>query len=235
MKIRFTLKDISGSALFARFAAAIKEEGVGFEDIFGSSAMLSQDGHAWRTAMSGFTYTVMNPNADEPAVVEYDGACRGFLMQDLLPKELQGETLSAAVFEGSALERHKIAELENKNACVLVEAYGLMQKSAVRTDGEDYRMALVAVRAADHIRSHMNSLAPLQNSFVRVGPNSRDVAGSNIEAGDPSIYVTCCPGGEQVTLEIMVEPFGFYAEADILAERGIGWINRLRPVLGIAA
>lgn len=85
-------------------------------------------GPSWITALSGFRYTVLNCASDEPAIVEYQGAWRGFLKQDLLPKELFGNTDSAVVLEGSVLKKLGAREISGVNAVTLVETYGLAKK-----------------------------------------------------------------------------------------------------------
>jgi len=72
MKIKFLLPRISGLELSVCFQA----EGATSEDM-------------WVTALSGFTYMILNATAGEPAVVEFDGAENGFRQQDLLPAVLK--------------------------------------------------------------------------------------------------------------------------------------------------
>jgi len=227
MKIKFVLKDLTGSQLAARFVEAIDEENVGWDDM--DNARLN--GNTWVTAWSGFAYTILNPESSEQAVVEYDGACRGFLTQNLLPRELGGETNHAEIIEGSALKRHNVEKFEHSNASDLVAAYGLMQTSRMKLE-----VCLAAVEAEKSIREYLNKEVPESDrngstTFARVGPNSGGHGCINTSDGDPAVYVTCCPGGEQVTLEIQLHPWGSESTAEYAIRRATGWIERLKPVL----
>ena len=85
-------------------------------------------GPSWITAMSGFRYTCLNPEADEPALIEYEGAWRGFRRQELLPREIRGETAHARITGGGVFDALPTGvALEADNASLLIEAYGLLQ------------------------------------------------------------------------------------------------------------
>jgi hypothetical protein len=243
MKMQFTLKNVTGTDLFNRFAATIEEDGVGHDNEGEWYATLSEDGRTWSTCWSGFTYTIMNPDSPESAVVEYDGAHRGFLAQNLIPEELGGETIHAEVIEGSALERHEVDKFEHTNASLLAEAYGLMQST--RKDFRGRNVLEACFRAIENAREVSRYMARIgiqgDTSWAHAG-NGKAFAASNIEDGDPSIFVTCCPGGRQVTVEFSVDvtpPEGYvHPEEHSLteaADQAKAWLDRLRPVLAIAA
>jgi len=58
MKMQFTLKNVTGSAIFARFAAAINEEGVGFDPDFDSSAVRSRTATVQRSLLRPLFFTM---------------------------------------------------------------------------------------------------------------------------------------------------------------------------------
>ncbi len=239
MKIQFTLKDTTGSALFAHFQVAINEEGVGYESDFNSSARLSEDGCAWTTSWSGFTYTIVNPTAVDPAVVEYEGAWRGFLTQNLIPKELRGETNYAVVTGGSALEKHSVDEFVHHDARTLAEAYGLMQAAAKGYPGRDnpFGAAIAAIEAAKEISSYMAEIGIKDDaSWCRADPGTGS-GGSQRNDGDPAVFLTCCPGGRQIRTEFQLSLTTQYVERDRLqvVRQAKAWLDRLRPTFDIAA
>lgn len=230
MQIRFTLGGISGKQLFDRFAKAIEEENTGWDDM--DSARLSEDGTTWYTAWSGFLYEIQNPQADGPATVIYEGACRGFLSQNLLPAELDGETTHAEVIAGSALKRHGVEKFEHTHARDLAKAYGLMQKKSGRNP-DALKVCLAAIGAEQAINNHLESIGLLVyggTSFASSGPNSGGHGCTNTSDGDPAVFVTCRPGGEQVTLEIQLHPWGSESTAESVIARATKWIDRIRPV-----
>lgn len=142
MRVNFTLTGITGRELFSRFSEAIQQENVGWDDM--DSADLTKDGSTWITAWSGFTYRILNPQEELPAQVEYSGACRGFLTQNLLPEELSGPTSHAEVTEGSVLVRHGVRKFVHPCADDLVRAYGLMQTAEACDDA--LQMCLATIR-----------------------------------------------------------------------------------------
>ena len=230
MKMIFVLAVITGRNLFERFQKAIKEESIGYEEDFNSSAHL--DGSSWVTAWSGFKYTILNPDSLESAIVEYNGAYRGFLAQELIPVELKGKTLSAEITEGSALIKHGVEKFIHVDANDLASAYGLMQKAAPRKNYDVLQIALNAVEAARAVNEKFKKIAvDTSCSFAYAGSNSGERHCSNIENGDPSVYVICCPGGEQVKLEIAMSPWGPPSTPEHVIDRAVGWINKLQPVL----
>lgn len=236
MKLVFTLENISGRALVARFAAAIKEDGVGHDNEGEWSATLSDDGRTWRTNWSRFSYQVINYRSDRPAVVEYDGGWRGFLAQNLIPQELRGETIDAEVIQGSALARHHVDKFVHTDAKVLAEAYGLMQTANERNELSPLKVCIAAVEAARKVREHIGSMGLEEKTAgAHTGSNAGGVASCHINAGDPAVYVWCRPGGEYVQLEIKLHPWGEQSTAEHVANRAVSWLDRLRPVLRIAA
>ncbi len=239
MKIQFTLKNTAGSTMFARFAAAINEEGVGYDPDFSSSARLSEDGCTWTTAWSGFAYTILNPTANEPAVIEYDGAFRGFRSQNLLPQEMGGETIHAIVTEGSALERHGVQSFEHTDANLLAQVYGLMQVAEKGYPGRDnpFAAAIAAIEAAREISAHMAEMGiKSDTSWCRAG-NGTGYGGSQRNDRDPSVFITCCPGGRQVNVEFSLSLSSTYIERDRkeVVEQANAWLDRLRPTFELAA
>lgn len=138
MKIRFSLKAVSGLDLHLKFMEGIEDETVGGPCEWGSQAALSPDGTAWWTAFSKYSYWIINPTSPEPAVVEYEGPWRGFLAQKLIPEELRGETTSAEVVGGSVLVR--FTPLKHDNATELAAAYGLLQEKIKRKVGSLWGM-----------------------------------------------------------------------------------------------
>jgi len=241
MRLLYTLKDITGSALLARFAAAINEDGIGHDNEGEWSASLSEDGRTWTTNWSRFTYTIVNPDADEPAVVDYSGGYRGFLSQNLIPEELRGETVHAEVTEGSALERHGVEKFEHTDAKMLAKAYGLMQRTRKDFGGRKVLEAcLRAIEGAREVSRHMSRIGIQGDTSWAHAGNGEAFAASNIEEGDPSIFVTCCPGGRQVTVAFSVDvtpPEGYlHPEEHSLteaADQAKVWLDQLRPVLDL--
>lgn len=243
MKLVYTLKSISGSALFARFAAAINEDGIGHDNEGEWSASLSENGKVWTTNWSRFTYTIVNPESNDSAIVEYDGGFRGFLAQNLIPDELRGETVHAEVTEGSALERHGVEKFVHTDAALLAEAYGLMQRTKKDFWGRKVLEAcLRAIEGAREVSRHMAEIGIQGNTSWAHAGNGKAFAASNIEDGDPSIFVTCCPGGRQVTVEFSVDvtpPEGYLRPEEHslteAADQAKAWLDQLRPVLNLAA
>lgn len=239
MKLVYTLKSITGSALFARFAAAINEDGVGHDNEGEWCASLSEDGRTWTTNWSRFTYTIVNPTADENAIVEYDGGFRGFLAQNLIPEELRGETIHAEVTEGSALTKHGVDKFVHTDAALLAEVYGLMQAADKGHPGRDnpFGAAVAAVEAARDISAHMKEMGITDNtSWCRAG-NGTGYGGSQRNDRDPSVFVTCCPGGRQVNVEFSLSISSTYIERDRkeVVEQATAWLDRLRPTFDLAA
>jgi hypothetical protein len=240
MKIRFTLANVTGFRLFACFSHAIGTEGVGFDPDFegtAGSAALSPDGRTWKTAFSGFSYEITNPDSHEPAVVEYVGAHLGFLAQNLLPEELRGPTTAAEVTEGSALEKHGVEKFSHSDATVLASAYRLMQTAHKGHPGRDnpFGAAIAAVEAAREIWSYMLEMGiPQGDSWASAEPGTGH-GGSQRNDGDPSVYVVCCPGGRQVKVEFKIDPSSTYLERDRkeIVEHAKAWLDRLRPVLDL--
>lgn len=240
MKIRFELKNISGKEIFDCFANNIKEEGIGFDPDFNSSASLEEGGTKWRTAWSGFSYKIENPGSDDAAVVVYDGAWRGFLAQNLIPSELSGETRWAEVTEGSALKAHGMDKFLHTEARVLAEAYGLMQKTCRDFCGRKVLGACIrAVEGAQEVSHHLKKMGA-KDSWAVADNTSTAFAPGNIEKGDPVIRVFCCPGGRQVDVEFRVDPTppdGYVLPHEHslteAADQAKAWLDRIRPVLDL--
>lgn len=239
MKMKFTLKNVMGSQLAAIFRNEINKEGTGFDPDFNSSAQLSEDGRVWTTAFSGFSYTLLNPEASAPAVIEYSGGFRGFLSQNLLPAALDGETTHAIVTEGSALERHSVEKFEHADAKTLAQAYGLMQLADKGHFGRDdpFAASVAAIEAAYEISAYMREMGIKDDiSCVNAGPGT-GYGGSQRNDRDPSVFVTCCPGGRAVNVEFMFSLSSTYIERDRkeVVEQAKAWLERLRPTLELAA
>ncbi len=235
MKMLFTLNNIAGAALTARFTAAIDEEGVGF-DAFGGTARLEEGGRTWRTATSQFTYTIQNPEDGGPAIVEYSGAWRGFLAQELIPAELRGMTSYAKVVEGSALDRHAVGGFEYHDARLLAEAYGLMTAADHKPDNpnhDPFRMARVAVRAARKVSTFIAG-EKILDTYAFSAPGTTYM-GSQRDHGDPSVFVQVKVAGRAVNVEFHVESAGGQSTSQGLFQEVIEWLGRLRPTLEIAA
>ena len=223
MRMEFVLAGITGSALAARYAAAINEADVGFCTHTSSNAAMSKDGATWTTYMSSFSYRILNPEAEKSAVVEYDGACRGFLRQNLLPQELRGETLSAKIIEGSAFERYGADKLIHTNARKLASAYELAQGCYPQSTSFD--VCLQAGVSADLVREHA----------IRAGlykPGQQDGTGVSVRAVEGVVRLTLTVVIAEELASVVVPIF----DADNRsAERLISWMNRLRPAHAIAA
>ncbi|MDO8483195.1 MAG: hypothetical protein Q7S86_05265 [bacterium] len=227
MQIKYKLVGISGKQLFSRFEEAIDEENTGWDGM--DNARLTEDRATWITAWSGFSYTILNPQSEESATVEYNGACRGFLSQNLMPRELCGETTQAEVTDGSALKQHGVEKFEHISATELAEAYGLMQK--VAKDPDKFKVCLAAVQARKAIDKHLELTGLVERStFVRTGPNTRGHSCILTSDGDPAVYVTCCPGGEQVTVEMQLHSSGSNSTAESIVARATQWIDRIASV-----
>jgi hypothetical protein len=235
MRMWFTLTNNSGAAMCERFAAAIKKEGVGYDSNFHSEAQLSKEGCTWTTAWSGFTYTIMNPGSSEPARVEYSGAARGFLRQNLIPEQLRkAETSHAMVVEGSALGKHRVAALEHVNARKLARAYGLLQQAAASEGQNDvlFRLAFSAVDAVEEINAYLKQVGVASSAtYASASANTGQFAPSNVVAGDPAIYVAICPGGIQVQKEFHLGRGSTLTSVEATVKQVKGWIDRLMPVL----
>lgn len=100
--MQYKLRGISGKEMRPVFEAAIMTEGIGYDEM--GRAYLADDGATWTTCFSSFKYEILNPDGDDPAEILYDGAVRGFLAQNLLPKELFHESYDAMILEGSGLQ-----------------------------------------------------------------------------------------------------------------------------------
>lgn len=249
MELAFTLKKTTGAQLVARFAAAIEEERVGYDEV--SNATLSPEGDTWYTALSNFSYRVLNPKENNPAVVLYQGASRGFLVQNLLPEELREETEYAVVREGSALERHGVEAFEHSNASILAEAYGLLQNiksnqevanHRSREDRDPFAMALAAVEAARKVQAH----------FPVMGVSLRDRSGRSLYkvwtghtehhhnnngeySGDPAIFVKVRLGTEHATLEFSRRVWASLEQDwQRIVTRAVDWLNHVKPVMTMA-
>ena len=240
MKIRFELTQISGKELSDIFSSSIMEENIGFDPDFNSSASLEEGGTKWRTAWSGFSYKIENPESENPAIVVYDGAWRGFLSQNLIPGELSGETRWAEVTEGSALKAHGMDKFLHTEAGVLAEAYGLMQKTCKDFCGRKVLGACIrAVEGAQEVSLHLEKMGG-KDSWAEAGNVSTAFAAGNIEKGDPVIRVFCCLGGQQVDVEFRVDPTppdGYVLPHEHslkeAANKAKAWLDRIRPVLDL--
>ncbi len=126
------------------------------------------------------------------------------------------------------------------DATVLAEAYGLMQRT--RKDFGWGRKVLEAcfraIENASEVSRHMADIGLRDDTSWAHAGNGEPFAASNIEDGDPSIFVTCCPGGRQVTVRFPVDvtpPEGYlHPEEHSLtesADQAKAWLDRLLPVL----
>lgn len=226
MKMVFALAGLSGRDLFNCFAEAIKEEGSGTDGEY--SAYLSEDGTTWTTHWSKFSYAVLNGTEEcQQAVVEYDGSFRGFLSQRLIPEELRGETSFAIICEGSAVEKHGVL-FEHTDAKILAEAYGLMQNIKKAWNGQDpLKGVIAAVEAAREIEAHIKGFG-----WCRAG-NGTTFTGTQKRDKDPSVFLTCFPGGRYVTSEfhLSVDLGEIQRKKMDLVDQARAWINYIRPVL----
>lgn len=160
MRIKFTVRR-SGVLVAGEFERGISTEGVGYDPDFpGCSAELNHTsiGLEWRTAWSGFTYTLLNPDSENVAVVLYDGAAAGFLRQNLLPEVLFSTADSAEVVSGSVVDTH--GKHEYRDARQLVRAYQLLGKFKSFT----WEQALDIVEGVGRVYA----AAPGKQIFVRV-------------------------------------------------------------------
>lgn len=146
MRIVFQVLNLTGPEMAERMRSAIKEEDIGWEANFHSSANLWErsaptelwrkvgckpdpertlhlggiaaegKGLVWETARSSFCYSLLNDTSERssPALIEFQGALRGFLAQDLLPDEFRQNVRIMEVegtygsFHGEdALERYR--------------------------------------------------------------------------------------------------------------------------------
>jgi hypothetical protein len=239
MKVIFTLSSITGTQLHAIFSNAITEEGVGFkrneDGEVTDRAILSAEGKVWNTYTSKFTYTILNPEEDKPAEVEYSGACKGFLRQELLPEELLSKTSHARIIEGSVLEKYGL-NMMHSNASTLVKAYGLMQKSS-REGGRPFERACAAVEAALAIDKVIESFGmkkgtgsgcyarPFEEQFPTCAGLSKD---------EPSVTIVCCLGGEHVKVNILLPERTDPEKGKTYAiRRGTKWIEKIQAVIEI--
>lgn len=239
MKIKFSVPSITGVQLHAIFAQSITREDVGFKLDDGQvsdKCSLSPDGSTWITYTSKFEYTILNPTENQPSEVLYNGACKGFLEQELLPSELRSETSTAIILEGSVLQRHGLSEMKHANALILARAYGLMQKSSPQ--GYDpFGRACAAVEAAMAIdrvieefgMKKYTSSGCLAIPFEEQYPN---LAG--LSKDEPSVSIRCCPGGESVCVNLLI-PTKWPAKKGLAyaIQKGTSWVKNIRPVVQI--
>lgn len=130
MKIRFRIPSMSGRQVVDQFAEQVTVANKGFDPDFSNSyCKVLHDGVTWQTAWSQFTYTVLNPEANLPAMVEYKGACNGFLKQNLLPdclRENEIELTVAVITDGSVMSAFNGYIF--KDARVVSHAYALVSE-----------------------------------------------------------------------------------------------------------
>ena len=239
MKIKFSIPSITGAQLHTIFAQSIAREDVGFKLDEGQvvdKCSLSSNGSTWITYTSKFEYTILNPTENQPSEVLYNGACKGFLEQELLPNELRSETSSSVILEGSVLRRHGLSEMRHANALILVRAYGLMQKS--NPQGYDpFGRACAAVEAAMAIDRVIEGfgMKKYTSSGCRAIPFEEQYPSlAGLSKDEPSVSIRCCPGGESVYVNLLIPTKWPAKEGMTYAiKKGTSWVTNIRPVVQI--
>jgi hypothetical protein len=215
MKLKFTLKNITGRMLSVQLKHAIQEEQTGWDNQ--SNATL--EGNLWTTASGKSAYALLNPEDNSSgAIIEYEGEPSNFLAEKLIPGELRGETTSAVITESQALGVRELAHPNplDPNALELVQIYRLLEQSSLDNDPT---YCLRAIKAANLVQNRMKDAGMNTNGSWCVAA----AIGENLTA-----HLVLHLGGRQVSLHTTLDKREFQVNyrAEVVAAEIVDWINK---------
>jgi hypothetical protein len=218
MQVRFTLES-SGAKLSALFESFRRKN----ERLRSSGAGRVSFGGPCH---SDANYIVRNPTDSGPAVVDYDGSCKLFRQQGLIPDKLFARQVGkATVFTGTGLKKHRLGAVSHPDVRVLVEAYELMTSSPTGLS--------TCIHAAETAKA-VNNFIARKGGFggARAWTCSNDWSEAARPVREPALRLSCRVAGEWVEIRGGFSPCEDVArQAKKIRSRFTSWLSRLRPVL----